>query len=236
MNIRELNSYVREGCGGPSVALLKSEEIDRILLGEITMRQGQMLDCGKQLLMQTDTISGLTKTGTVALDGGKSVSGRPDYVRIDCNHSGTYDLMEIVNDVDALTLAEADGRFAILFYGSTLLYELSWEPTGDELLQCWWDKDVSTLLQINSAGTLLPRRFDFAIGDAAIIKCLAIVIGRDETKRTFADIHTRNLATDLMRWERQWDQFLYQSVTAGSTSQRQPFRARQSRRLRNLPY
>lgn len=160
----------------------------------------------------------------------------PDYVRIDLTGSGTYDLLEIVNDIDELAGAEEDGRYAIMFYGTPIQYELSWEPSGEESLQLWNDSDISTLLEVASAGTRLPARFDYAVGDAAAVKCLALVAMRDESKRTFVDLQSRILEADLQRWERNWTQYLYQSAAAGSVGQQAAFGRSPRRRIRRFPY
>lgn len=235
MNIGELNSYVRDRCGGPDSKLLHSEEITLALLEEITMRQSQMISAGKPFTETTVTWTPATKSGVLDSSVYSGKMERPDYARVKPAGGEVYDLFPIVNDIDALTAAESIGQTAILLYGSPLKYELSWTPNG-ETVQFWWDADVSSLSAINTAGTKLPARFDFAIGDSAAIKLLQTIALRDESKKTFAEIQSKILAENLLRWEGQWNEFLFRSVSSGYVGQIRRWKPNQTRRIRNLPY
>lgn len=236
MNIRELNSYVRERCGLPSVDLLKSEEIDLAVLEELQIRQTQMTAAGKPVRSLVFEYTLTDKRAEIALgsNAGK-VTGFPDYVRIDMLGKGVFDLLRIVTDVDALMAAEEGGLYAILFFAEPLSYEVSWKPAGEKV-EFWWDRSVMTFLEVMTDGTKLPPQFDYAVGNAAALRVMPLVAMRDERRRTFIELQTRSLERDLLRWDSLWQQFLFQSAAAGSVTQQMRYRGNRGRRTPRFPY
>lgn len=240
MDIRQLNSYVRERAGAPSPAVLKSDEITLILLSEITARQSQMAQAGKPTRTDIETLIPLTKTGSITFVSGQTgaqTKTRPDLARVRETGMAEWTIIPIASDAEALLSYETSGAMAILLYGEPLVYELSFDPVAHEI-ELWFDKDVSTLLQISTSGTGLAQQFDFMIGVAATIKAMPRIVQRDETARTWADIQIRVLEMELQRYEADWQQFLYQSATSRGSSRKTPYRSHSSgtRRLRGFPY
>lgn len=213
MTIEEILGAAMDLAGGEIIReRLDSHYAVGILLNIVETMDLELAQSGKAIsnLKESITFTAGASTGTIATSGVLDVR----YVRWRRNVGDRWNILDVIDDIDAFTRAENNGRQAVMFAGSdrtALAYRLTFTP--EEAISAeLWGRGWNTNDPVSRSGGLeisyLPQEMGncvaYRVADFLLNQLLLI---NPQTYQAFVAAQKGSIAGDMRRTEFQWEKY-----------------------------
>lgn len=229
MNIQAIIANSLDLSGG--ILVRNTLDADAATLACLNVIDAMMLELGssgKQItgVKEAVTFTANTQTGTIAL---ANTILDEKFVRYrTAGQVYGWQLLEVVDDIEDLTVAENESRRAVVFQGidrTAITYFLSWIPSEDIAAEIWGKKLATDVASLND---LPPFPNEFALlcayrtADFVLNQLLLI---DDKKFGSFVLAQKNSIRTELFKLTHIWEVYKANPASANNASRVRPFNA-----------
>lgn len=223
MLLSEIIAYSMDEASEPVRQIIGANKMTLFVLASLDYYELQLQSSSKSQLGTKFEFTPTAQDGEVSdyaatLPGKNFKEGRYVRKRLTSSQSQSWEIIDVVENIESLTELANRGRRGIVFYGIPARFQLSWTPSSvPETFEVWSNRDPLALTGLDDEPEIATK-FHRMFGIRAAIKALAELLlpPNGNAYRDFVSMKTALLKEELAVLEHYW--FVHIALAADSNN------------------